>query len=253
MELKKNPKVDVGRFGTLYFQVGLVIMLTLTYFGLEHKSYRSSTPSIEIVSFDDYYDASFEEEIPVMRIKSPATVAPPVAIGKEGIKIVDNLATIEETEMESTETSLSDITGVVTENPSPVLRINEVNVKEVEEEVDIPFAVVESAPIFPGCEKGTKQEKMDCFQAKIQEHIAQHFVYPKVALDLGIHGRVFVLFIIDKNGMVTKSQTRGPDKLLEKEAERIICLLPQMTPGKQRGKPVRVSYSVPIYFKYVNQ
>ena len=252
MQFKKNPEIEVGRFGILYFQVGLAVMMALTYFGLEHKSYRSTTRSVEIVSFDDSYNDSFEEEIPVVRIQSPATVAPAIAIGSDGIKVVDNLAVIEETIMESTETDQLDIVGVVTDHPSPILRVNDVNVKEVEDDVEIPFAVIESAPIFPGCEKGTKAEIRACFQEKIQQHVAEHFVYPQIAKDMGIQGRVFILFTINKKGFITNVQMRGPDKILEKEAERIICLLPQMIPGKQRGKPAKVSYSIPINFKYVD-
>ena len=61
------------------------------------------------------------------------------------------------------------------------------------------------------------------------------------------------MFAIDKNGVVTNIKTRGPDKILEKEAIRIISLLPKMTPGMQRGKAVKVTYSLPINFKYVER
>ena len=66
---------------------------------------------------------------------------------------------------------------------------------------------------------------------------------------MGIQGRVFVQFTIGKDGSITGIRTRGPDKNLEKEADRIISKLPRMTPGKQRGRPVRVPFSVPITFK----
>ena len=82
----------------------------------------------------------------------------------------------------------------------------------------------------------------------MQQHLQKHFRYPDVAAELNITGRVFVFFLIDKNGTVTKIRSRGPDKLLETEAERIISLLPKMEPGKQRNKPVGVPYSIPINF-----
>ena len=66
---------------------------------------------------------------------------------------------------------------------------------------------------------------------------------------MGIQGRVFVQFVIDKDGSIVGVRTRGPDKNLEKEAQRIIGKLPKMTPGKQRGRPVRVPFSIPITFK----
>jgi len=73
-----------------------------------------------------------------------------------------------------------------------------------------------------------------------------------LAQDMGISGKVFVLFAIDKNGNISDIRTRGPEKVLEQEAERIISLLPKMIPGKQRGKAVKVPYSVPIFFKLVD-
>jgi protein TonB len=66
---------------------------------------------------------------------------------------------------------------------------------------------------------------------------------------MGIQGRVYVNFIISKEGLITNVRMRGPDKNLEKEAARIISKLPKMTPGKQRGRPVRVPFSIPITFR----
>ena len=99
----------------------------------------------------------------------------------------------------------------------------------------------------------SKNETKDCFQQKIQRHVVNNFNYPQSALDLGIQGRVSVVFIIDAKGYTTSVRSRGPDRILEKEAERIIKLLPQMKPGKQRGKPVKVAYAVPIFFKFAEQ
>ena len=73
--------------------------------------------------------------------------------------------------------------------------------------------------------------------------------YPEIAQEMGIQGRVYVNFIISKNGSITNIRMRGPDKNLEKEAARIIGKLPKMTPGKQRGRPVRVPFSIPITFR----
>ena len=84
----------------------------------------------------------------------------------------------------------------------------------------------------------------DCFQEKMQAHVIKNFIYPETAIDLGIQGRVSVVFIIDAKGYATNIRSRGPDRILEKEAERIIGLLPKMQPGKQRGKPVKVAYAV---------
>ena len=118
------------------------------------------------------------------------------------------------------------------------------------QEKEIGFDSVERIPIYPGCDVNTKKKRLrSCFLKKIQNHIAKNFRYPEFAQKTGIQGRVFVQFIIDKDGSIVGIRTRGPDKNLEKEAQRIIGKLPTMTPGKQRGRPVRVPFSIPITFK----
>ena len=102
-------------------------------------------------------------------------------------------------------------------------------------------------PVFPGCEK--KKNKRKCFQKKMLNHISKNFQYPEIAQKMGIQGRVYVKFIIDEDGSVTLIRTRGPDKNLEREAYRIISKLPKMTPGKIKGRPVRVPLFVPITFR----
>ena len=83
----------------------------------------------------------------------------------------------------------------------------------------------------------------------MNKHIKRNFLYPEIAQEMGIKGRVFVNFIISEDGSITNIRMRGPDKNLEDEAKRIISLLPNMTPGKQRGRPVRVPFSIPIVFR----
>ena len=143
---------------------------------------------------------------------------------------------MEETVIESTETNEEEIVEIV-------------EVEEEFEEVDVPFAVIEDVPIFPGCEKVDKSQRRDCFQEQMNKHIRKNFRYPEIAQEMGIQGRVYVNFIIAKDGQITNIRMRGPDKNLEKEAQRIISKLPSMTPGKQRGRPVRVPFSIPIVFR----
>jgi protein TonB len=143
---------------------------------------------------------------------------------------------VEETVIESTETNEEEIVEIV-------------EVEEEFEEVDVPFAVIEDVPIFPGCEKVDKSQRRDCFQEQMNKHIRKNFRYPEIAQEMGIQGRVYVNFIIAKDGQITNIRMRGPDKNLEKEAQRIISKLPSMTPGKQRGRPVRVPFSIPIVFR----
>ena len=120
-------------------------------------------------------------------------------------------------------------------------------VDDFEEDISIPFAVIEDVPIFPGCE--SEKNKRDCFNQMMQKHISRNFSYPEIAQEMGVQGRVNVMFTIQKDGSIGNIRYRGPDKNLEAEALRIIEKLPKMIPGKQRGKPVRVPYSIPITFR----
>ncbi len=115
--------------------------------------------------------------------------------------------------------------------------------------LDVPFAIIEDVPLFPGCERVKKSKRRKCFQEKMARHISKNFRYPEFAKRIGIEGRVYVQFIIDTDGSATGIRSRGPHKTLEREANRIIAKLPKMTPGKQRGRPVRVPFSIPITFK----
>lgn len=241
MEVKKNPKANVGRNSSLYFAVGLNVMLVLTYLGLEHKTYDTQATKVDILMLDEQID----EDIPITTINIPLP-PPPKQIVTEAITIVEDIAEVEESVVESTEVSQDD---VIEERE---VAVEEVEVIEVEEEVEVAFAVIEKVPIFPGC-TGNNAELKACFERKMQEHLLKNFRYPDAALELNIQGKVYVFFKIDNNGKVSSIRTRGPDKLLETEAARIINLLPKMEPGKQRNRAVSVPYSIPINFKLQQQ
>ena len=119
--------------------------------------------------------------------------------------------------------------------------------RSIDQDVDLPFAVVDEVPVFPGCEDAA--DKRACFQESMQKHISKNFRYPKEAQEKGIQGRVSLMFTIQEDGSIGTIRKRGPDKMLEEEAERIIALLPKMEPGKHKGKVVRVPFSIPITFK----
>ena len=108
---------------------------------------------------------------------------------------------------------------------------------------------IEDVPMFRSCKNVFKSQRRECFQNKITKHIRKHFYYPKYAFNRGIQGRVFVQFIIEKDGSISEIKTRGADKSLEKAALKIIKKLPKLIPGKANGKPVRVPYSIPITWK----
>ncbi|RIV73815.1 energy transducer TonB [Flagellimonas aequoris] len=232
MELKKNPKANVGRNSSLYFVVGMAAVLALVYYAMEWKKYDKANDYDIALNVEDQLD----EEVPMTeQIKTPPPPPPPAA--PEVIEVVEDEEEVEETVIESTETSQEE----------EVVEIEEVEVEEVEEDISVPFAVIEDVPVFPGCE-GAKDKKA-CFQEMMQEHIRKNFRYPEIAQEMGVQGRVSVIFVIQKDGSIGDIRMRGPDKNLEAEARRIIEKLPKMTPGKQRGRPVKVPFSIPITFK----
>ena len=116
------------------------------------------------------------------------------------------------------------------------------------QEKEIDFDSLERTPIYPGCEPYIQQLR-SCFLRKIQIHINKNFRYPEFAQKTGIQGRVFVQFIIDKDGSIVGIRTRGPHPILEIEAKRIISILPKFIPGYVDGKAVRVPFSMSITFK----
>ena len=230
MQRKKNPKSDLREYSSLFLAAGLCLILFISWQAIEFKSYerRYDLESLNVEDDDD-------EEIPITeQIKTPPPPPPPPA--PEIIEVVEDEEEIEETIIESTETDQEEI-------------VEEVEVLEEELDVDVPFAIIEDVPLFPGCERVSKSERRKCFQEQIQKHISKNFRYPEIAQEMGIQGRVFVQFMIGKDGNISSIRTRGPDKNLEKEANRIISKLPRMTPGKQRGRPVRVPFSIPITFR----
>ena len=182
-----------------------------------------------------------EEEVPITeQIKTPPPPPPPPA-APEVIEIVEDEAEIEETVIESTET----------DEEEEIFEVEDIEVEEIEEEIEVPFAFIENVPVFPGCEKEKgNNAKKKCMSTKIAKFVNKKFNVD-LAGDLGLSGRqtIRVLFKIDKNGNVVNVQSRAPHPRLAKEAERVIKLLPKMKPGKQRGKAVTVSYTLPIIFQ----
>ncbi len=113
--------------------------------------------------------------------------------------------------------------------------------------VEVPFAVIDEVPVFPGCEDAADPKA--CFNKKMIEHVRKHFNYPEEAEANGIQGRVAVIFTIGVDGGIEKIATRGPHPLLEQEVKRIISRLPKMQPGIHEGGAVKVPFSLPIVFK----
>jgi len=117
----------------------------------------------------------------------------------------------------------------------------------------VPFAIIEKVPVYPGCEyAGSNSNKKMCMSKKINEHVNRKFnIAADTLLSAGRY-RISVNFKIDTKGRIVDVDARAPSELLEAEAIRVVQLLPQMSPGIQKGNPVKVSYSLPILFQLVD-
>jgi len=233
MQTKKNRKADIGINSSLYFALGLAFVTFLFYSVINYKSYDDTgldTGTINMSALD-------EEEPPEINQVKPPPPPPPPPPAPEVIEIVEDEEEVEETIIESTESDED-------------LEIEDLDIEEVEEDVEVPFAVIENVPVFPGCERGNNEKKRKCMSEKISKFVQRKF-NTDLAGDLGLTGRqrISVIFKIDKSGNVTGVRARAPHPRLEKEAQRVINLLPKMQPGKQRGKAVIVPYSLPIIFQ----
>ena len=243
MEVKKNPSVDPKRNSSLYFLVGLTAVLMLTYVSIELKS---EDPRVEVEKLEIADNMMGEDEEVILTMPPVQKLPPPPPPAPEVIQIVDNKQVIEDKKIETTEV---DENKAVVVNTASSYGEEGGTAEEIDEEV--PFAVIEDVPVFPGCEGVAKNKRLDCFMEQMAKHIKKNQQYPERAMEDGIQGRVSVLFVIDKDGSITNVQVRGPKggELLEKEAKRVIEKLPKFKPGMQRGKPVKVKYSQPITFK----
>ena len=231
MRSKKSSSADLNKKSTFYLAIGLFLVLLISWRAIEWKNYDDDGYGYIALDVDEDDD----EEIPITeQLKTPPPPPPPPA--PEIIEVVEDEEEIEETIIESTETDQEEI-------------VEEVEVMEEELDLDVPFAIIEDVPLFPGCERVPKSQRRACFQTNIQKHINKNFRYPEIAQEMGIQGRVFVQFIIDKDGSIVGIRTRGPHPILEIEAKRIISRLPKFIPALDSdGKAVKVPFSVPITF-----
>lgn len=161
MEPKKNLSADVRRNSSIYFAVGLALMLLITNYSINYKTYDKEAIDIGQLSMDELD----EEEIPITeQIQTPPPPPPPPA-APEVIEVVEDEEEIEETVIESTETT----------EEEEIVEVEEVEVEEVEEDIEVPFAVIENVPIFPGCEKGNNDKKKKCMSDKISKFVVKKF------------------------------------------------------------------------------
>ena len=225
MEVKKTDKANLEKSRGLFLQIGYVVVLGLVLLAFEW----TSKPA-DLGNLGNLDDMNLDEEvIPITRQQNEPPPPPPPPQQTEVINIVQDDVDIED-ELLLEDTEADEAT-----------QVQIVEFAEQEEEVDEQeiFLVVEDMPTFQGQEK-------DAFRIYIQQNLK----YPVIAQENGISGRVYVSFVVDRDGSVTNVQVvRGVDPSLDKEAVRVVKSSPKWSPGKQRGRSVRVSFTFPIVFQ----
>jgi protein TonB len=231
MEIKKNPKSNLENYSKLFMQIGLVLALFITYAAIEKKTYDRNIGDLGSANMT----AEMEEETVITERIEPVKPKTPPPPAPEKIEIVEDEKEVEETIIESTETDETEAVEIV-------------EVEEVEEVIeDVSFMIIEDVPVFPGC-KGNKAELKKCFSKKVQKHFSKKFD-ADLPNELGLSAgrkRVFIGFKIDKTGNIVNVNARAPHPKIKSEVIKVMKQLPRMKPGKQRGKPVGVKYSIPF-------
>ncbi|MCQ2131882.1 MAG: energy transducer TonB [Bacteroidaceae bacterium] len=235
MEIKKSKKADLEGQKSTSLLLGYICALGAMFAAFEWttREYAETEP-VKYVAY-----ASPEEEVPPITqpiftaAPPPPAEAPQVA---EIIDIVDNNEEIEEETIQTTEDVNEAVSGpsapVAT---GPVAPIGPVEVDGGEDEI---FQVVEQMPQFPGGD------------AALMQYLSKNIKYPASAQENNIQGRAIIEFVVNKDGSIVDPKVvKSLDKACDQEAMRVIKAMPKWKPGMQRGKPVRVKYTVPVAFR----
>lgn len=226
MEVKKSPKADLESKKSTWLLVGYVVVLAFMFVAFEWTK-----RDIKIDTSQALSDLVFEEEI-IPITETPEQIAPPPPEAPsvaDVLEIVDDKANVEETVIANTE----DVGQKV-----EVKYVVPTQVVEEEPEEQTIFEVVENMPDFPGG------------MPALMQYLAKNIKYPTIAQENGTQGRVIVQFVVNKDGTIVDPKVvRSVDPYLDKEAIRVISSMPKWKPGMQRGKPVRVKYTVPVMFR----
>lgn len=226
MEEKKSPKANLENKKLMFIQIGMVISLLIAWLAFEHKNYDKREIDESLLNREIVEDLEMTE-ITKQEEQKPQPVELPKQTTQ--LEIVQD-----DVEVEDIEINAEVDQQEVIEEYVPV----EVEVEEEEVQEQEIFQIVEEMPSFPGGE------------AKLMEYVAKNIKYPQIARETGIQGRVFVGFVVEPDGSISNVKLlRGIGGGCDEEAMRVIKSLPKWKPGKQRGKAVRVSYQIPVFFK----
>ena len=228
MEIKKTEKASLENKKLLFVEIGLVVSLAITLFAFEWTSTETETALLE-----DTTEILIEEEIisTQMETPPPPPEAPKIPVLSDQIDIVDDEIEIEDDMFMNLEDDAS--LGV------EIMDYVEVVEEEGVEEEAIPFQLVEEKPSFQGGDAN-----------QFSKWVNSRLVYPEIAKENGVQGRVTLQFTVEKDGTVTKVKVlRGVDPSLDKEAVRVVSMSPKWKPGKQRDRAVPVTYTFPVIFQ----
>ena len=224
MELKKTKKADLENKKSMYFMIGLVFAL-----GVVLLSFEWPTKPGESISLGNLAVVDVDEEIIPLVREPEVKLQPPSPKVIEIINIVEN-------DIKTDDLPVTFDTGADKNTWIDITPVTNVKEEKTDDSEKI-FIVVEDEPEFPGG------------QMALRAFLANAVKYPVIAQENGIQGKVYVSFVIGKDGFVKNAViARGVDASLDKEALRVVNSLPKWKPGKQRGVPVNVSYTVPINF-----
>lgn len=228
MELKKSPKADLQKKRDLFLEIGLaivmLIMLVAFEWGTKELEVQQLTFESDIVTEEEIIQTEQEEQKPPEQA--------PVPVLSDVLVVVDDNIKLE---------SDMDLFDSEVDEKTDIAIMDYVAEEEVLEE-DIPFTAVEEPASF----KYKGKDGVDAFRMWIAENIK----FPEAATENGIQGRVIMQFTVNTEGRVVNVKVlRGVDPSLDKEAIRVIESSPKWTPGKQRNKPVRILYTLPVIFQ----
>ena len=227
MEIKKSEKANLENKKLLFIEIGLIISLAITYVAFEWTSTETNVSTLEAEA-----EVVLEEEIiPITQeTPPPPPAAPKIPVLSDQIDIVDDEIEVDDDMFMNLEDDSS--LGV------EIMDYVEVEEEVVEEEA-IPFQLVEEKPSFQGGDAN-----------QFSKWVNQRLVYPEIAKENGVQGRVTLQFTVEKDGSVTKVKVlRGVDPSLDKEAVRVVSMSPKWKPGKQRDRAVPVTYTFPVIFQ----
>lgn len=225
MQVKKSQKASLEDKKIIYVLMGFVFVLSVCYVAFEWT--EKEVTKYEVADTDFL----FEEEVEIQQTTQETTPPPPPPPAVQEVEVLNVVE--DDVETESIEINTEDEKDVEVVIAPPV----EAPVEEEEEEVI--FMVVETMPEFPGG------------QQALFKYLSENVKYPVIAQENGVQGRVICQFVVNKDGAIVDVEVvrSGGDPSLDKEAVRVIKSMPKWNPGKQRGKAVRVKYTVPVNFR----